>query len=77
MPYLQSLRSINTFYPHRQRPVFGDFTHLHTIDLDCRYLDIAEMIFFLTQIASGSLRQCRIVNTNNSLSSGIADVLIS
>lgn len=77
MPDLQSLRSINTYYPHGLKPIFGSFCYLRTIDLVCKHTDIAEMISFLTNITICSLRRCRLVNIRNSLSSGIANVLIS
>ncbi len=77
MPDLQSLRSINTYYPHGLKPIYGSFCYLHTIDLVCKHIDIAEMISFLANLTPGSLRRCRLVNTRNSLSSDIANVLIS
>lgn len=77
MPLLQSLRSINTYYPHARQPIFGKFASLHTVDLDCRYTDIVEMISLLMMIARDSLQQCRIINIRNSLSSEIAEILIS
>ena len=77
MPFLQSLRSINTYYPHGRQPILGKFASLHTIDLDCKYTDIVEMISLLMMIACDSLRQCRIINIGNSLSSEIAEILIS
>ncbi|CAF2435789.1 unnamed protein product [Rotaria sp. Silwood2] len=77
MPHLQSLRSINTYYPHRFNTNLGIFTDLHTIDLNCKHTDINEMISFLTNIASNSLRRCRLINIKSSLSTCIAYVLIS
>jgi len=77
VPFLQSLRSINTYYPHRSKANLGSFTHLHTIDLVCKHIDISEMIFLLTNMTIHSLRRCRLININNSLSANIANVLIS
>lgn len=77
VPHLQSLRSINTYYPHKFWTPLGSFKHLHTVDLACKHTDIGQMIFFLTNTAVHSLYRCRLININNSLSSGIADVLIS
>ncbi|CAF0907699.1 unnamed protein product [Rotaria sordida] len=77
MPYLQSLRSTNTYYPHRFNTNLGIFNYLHTIDLICTHIDIDTMIFFLTNIVSNSLRRCRLININSSLSTNIAYVLIS
>ena len=78
MPHLQSLKSINTYYPHRNRINLGRFNYLHTIDLVCKHMDIDAMIFLLTKIAVHSLRRCRLINIENSLLlSGIANVLIS
>jgi hypothetical protein len=78
MPYLQSLRSINTYYPHGFKQNSGTFRNLHTIDLSCKHIDIDEMISFLTDTAIHSLRRCRLINIQNSLlSTGIANVLIS
>lgn len=77
MPYLQTLKSINTYYPHRSNINMGKFPCLHTIDLICKHLDIEQMIFLLTTIASSSLRRCRLINVNSRLSSDIANVLIS
>jgi hypothetical protein len=77
MPFLQSLQSINTYYPHRYKANLGAFKCLHTINLVCKHIDIDGMIFLLTNIAVDSLRRCRLININNSLSSGIANVLVS
>lgn len=77
MPDLRSLRSINTYYAHGLKPVFGSFRYLHTIDLECKHIDIDQMISFLINITIRSLRRCRLFNINNSLSSDIADDLIS
>ena len=77
MPYLQSLRSINTYYPHGVKQNLGTFKNLHTIDLFCKHIDIDQMISFLTNVAIHSLRRCRLINIKNSLLSGIANVLIS
>jgi hypothetical protein len=77
MPYLQSLRSTNTYYPHRSKINSGSFTYLHTVDLVCKHIDIDAMIVLLTNIAIHSLRRCRLININNSLSTDIANVLIS
>ena len=79
MPDLRTLRSINTFHPHRF-PIADDqdrFSALETIDLHCQHMDIEAMISMLISIAVNSLRRCQLVNINNSLSSGIADVLLS
>ena len=76
-PDLRSLRAINTYFPHRFASDSGQFSALHTIELHCRHTDIEAMIFMLISVAAHSLRRCHIVNTNNSLSSGIADLLIS
>lgn len=79
MPDLRTLRSINTFHPHRF-PTADDqdrFSALETIDLHCRHLDIEAMISMLMTMAGNSLRRCQLVNISNSLSSGIADDLIS
>jgi hypothetical protein len=77
MPCLQLLRSANTYYPQGFKANSGSFASLHTIDLTCKHIDIDAMICFLTNVAIHSLRRCRLVNINNSLSTGIADVLIS
>jgi hypothetical protein len=77
IPDLQSLRSINTYYPHRVKTYIGRFNCLNTINLVCKHIDIDAMIFFLTNIAVHSLRRCRLININNSLSPDIANVLIS
>ncbi|CAF2099662.1 unnamed protein product [Rotaria magnacalcarata] len=77
IPYLQSLKSTNTYYAHLFNTDLAKFNDLHSIDLVCKYLDIQEMIFVLTNIASNSLRRCRLINLNSSLASCIADVLIS
>ncbi|CAF1272219.1 unnamed protein product [Adineta steineri] len=77
MPDLQSLKSSNTYYPHRTKTNLGIFNRLYTIDLDCKHIDIDVMILFIIDVSRYSLRQCRLININNSLSSYIADVLIS
>jgi hypothetical protein len=77
IPYLQSLTSKNTYYPHRFKANLGNFTHLHTIDLVCKHIDIDAMLVLLTNIDAHSLRRCRLVNINNCLSTDIANVLIS
>ena len=77
MPDLQTLRAMNTYYPHGLKEHCGSFRYLHTIDLVCRYIDIKEMISFLINIGVHSLRRCRLVNINNSSLTGIAEVLIS
>ncbi|CAF3434511.1 unnamed protein product [Rotaria sp. Silwood1] len=77
MPHLETLRSTNTYYPHRFNANLGTFTCLRTIDLICKHVDIDAMISFLTNIASNSLRRCRLINISSSLSTHIAIVLIS
>ena len=77
MPNLLSLRSVNTHYPYRCKLNGNIFRNLRTINLTCKHIDIDEMIDFLTHVAIGSLRRCRLINIENSLSSGIAYVLIS
>jgi hypothetical protein len=77
MPYLHSLRSTNTYYPHRFNKNPGSFIYLHTIDLVCKHIDIDAMIFLLTNVAVYTLRRCRLININSSLSTDIADILIS
>lgn len=77
VPNLRSLISRNTYYPHRFDTNPGLFSSLHTIEMSCKHLDIAAMISCLKKIAVHSLRRCRLVNTDNSSSAGIALVLIS
>ena len=77
MPYLQSLHSINTHYPHRFNGNLRKFTFLTTINLVCKHIDIDAMIIFLTNIAANSLRRCRLINSSSSLLTNIANVLLS
>ncbi|UJR27147.1 hypothetical protein I4U23_008446 [Adineta vaga] len=77
IPNLQSLKSEKTYYPHGIESYFIRFSCLHTIDLICKYMDIDTMISFLENVAAYSLRQCRLINLSNSLSSDIAVILIS
>ena len=76
LPDLRSIRSTNTYYPHRFNTVSGQFNNLQTIVMHCRHIDIEAMIYFLSEIALKSLRRCEFVNIESSLS-GIANLLIS
>ncbi|CAF0904590.1 unnamed protein product [Adineta ricciae] len=77
MPDLQLLKANQLFYPHRLDSNRLRFSELHTLDLICKHLDIDEMISLVKNVAACSLRQCRLVNITNSLSSTIAVILIS
>jgi len=77
LPDLQTFKSNVTYYPHRFEVNLSRFSSLQSLSLSCRYIDIEEMISFLSKTTVKSLRRCQIVNTDNSLSSGIAVILIS
>lgn len=77
VPCLRSLRSSLTHYPHRISSTAGIFTCLHTLDLDCKCLDIDAMLSHLTNHCAYTLRRCRLINVRSSLSTDIALVLLS
>ena len=77
LPHLHTLKVNLAYYPHRFEAILSRFSSLHTLVLSSCYIDIEEMISFLSQITGNSLRRCQLVNIKSSLSPDIALVLIS